>query len=248
MNTNKRTGLCCQEMDILEAGSRSQSYTAHPCHTTGPVVCQDKQCRSGAEGYCAQAGCGFASYQLGDPNFYGPGKLVDTNFPFTVVTQFMTDNGEQNGTLNEIRRLYVQNGTVINNSWGAIPQLDVFDSITEGFCNLSAKVFGGQDIFKQKGGLKAMGESLDRGMVLVMSLWDDHTDTNMKWLDGNFPLNASPSIPGISRGPCTTQDGTASTVEASHPDASVRFSNLRFGEIDSTYVPASCLGAGSDPW
>ena len=32
--------------------------------------------------------------------------------------------------------------------------------------------------FSKNGGLKAMGESLDRGMVFVMSLWDDHYVSN----------------------------------------------------------------------
>jgi len=29
-----------------------------------------------------------------------------------------------------------------------------------------------------------MGEALGRGMVLVMSLWDDHSGSQMLWLDG----------------------------------------------------------------
>ena len=33
--------------------------------------------------------------------------------------------------------------------------------------------FGDIDDFTRQGGLKAMGEALNRGMVLVMSLWDD---------------------------------------------------------------------------
>ena len=33
-----------------------------------------------------------------------------------------------------------------------------------------------------QGGLRAMGESMERGHVLVMSLWDDHS-VNMLWLD-----------------------------------------------------------------
>ena len=35
---------------------------------------------------------------------------------------------------------------------------------------------------------QAHGEALGRGMVLVMSLWDDH-DSNMLWLDSDFPLD-----------------------------------------------------------
>ena len=39
-------------------------------------------------------------------------KLV----PLTVVTQFFTDDGTSNGNLKNIRRKYVQNGKVIENS------------------------------------------------------------------------------------------------------------------------------------
>ena len=36
--------------------------------------------------------------------------------------------------------------------------------------------------------IQAHGDALGRGMVLVMSLWDDH-DSNMLWLDSDFPLD-----------------------------------------------------------
>ena len=33
-----------------------------------------------------------------------------------------------------------------------------------------------------------MGQAMKRGLVLVMSLWDDH-EVNMLWLDSDYPLN-----------------------------------------------------------
>ena len=36
-----------------------------------------------------------------------------------------------------------------------------------------------------------MSKGLEQGMVLVMSLWDDH-NSNMLWLDSNYPTNAMP--------------------------------------------------------
>ena len=39
----------------------------------------------------------------------------------TVVTQFITSDGTDNGDLVEIRRLYVQDGKVIDNSFVALP-------------------------------------------------------------------------------------------------------------------------------
>ena len=71
-------------------------------------------CRYG--GVCDKDGCDFASYRLGDKEFYGPGKTVDTNKVMTVVTQFITDDGTDNGNLKEVRRFYVQDGTKIENS------------------------------------------------------------------------------------------------------------------------------------
>lgn len=61
-----------------------------------------------------------------------------------------------------------------------------YDSITDQMCDESKAFFGDIDDHKLKGGLKQMGEAMKRGMVLVMSLWDDH-DVNMLWLDSNYP-------------------------------------------------------------
>ena len=43
--------------------------------------------------------------------------MVDTEKPMTVVTQFITDDGTDNGDLVEIRRLYLQDGDIIENSF-----------------------------------------------------------------------------------------------------------------------------------
>ena len=67
---------------------------------------------------CDKDGCDFGSWRLGDHTFYGPGSnfKVNTDQKLTVVTQFITDDETSNGNLVEIRRLYVQNGNVIQNS------------------------------------------------------------------------------------------------------------------------------------
>ena len=44
----------------------------------------------------------------------------------TVVTQFITSDGTDNGDLVEIRRLYVQDGKVIDNSFVALPGIFSF--------------------------------------------------------------------------------------------------------------------------
>jgi hypothetical protein len=50
---------------------------------------------------------------MGDHSFYGNGDTVNTLEPFTVITQFYTNDNTATGTLTEIRRLYIQNGVVI---------------------------------------------------------------------------------------------------------------------------------------
>jgi len=79
-----------------------------------------------------------------------------------------------------------------------------------------------------------MGESMERGMVLVMSLWDDHA-ANALWLDSSYPTDADPSKPGVKRGECATTSGVPAEVEAQSPDASVEFSNIKVGDIGSTF-------------
>ena len=120
--------------------------------------------------------------------FWGPGSglTVDSSRVVTVVTQFITSDGTDTGELIEIRRKYVQDGNVIENSVMNIDGFEPYDSITEDFCQDYKVAFNDFDDHTIKGGLSAMGESLARGHVLVMSLWDDH-DANMLWLDSNYP-------------------------------------------------------------
>merc|ERR1712176_1443065 len=60
--------------------------------------------------------------------------------------------------------------------------------------------FGDLDDFKAKGALREMGAALERGTVLVLSLWDD-TDVSMLWLDAAYPSNEPARKPGVLRGP-----------------------------------------------
>ncbi len=67
-----------------------------------------------------------------------------------------------------------------------------------------------------------MGASLARGMVLIFSIWWD-TGGYMNWLDTG------------SSGPCNTTEGNPSVITRVQPDPAVTFSNIKWGEIDSTY-------------
>ncbi|KAG6818591.1 Exoglucanase 1, partial [Arthromyces matolae] len=172
---------------------------------------------------------------MGDHSFYGPGLTVDTKKKFTVVTQFISSDGTASGNLVEIRRLYVQNGVVIQNSKTNIPGMSTYDSITPAFCDAQKAAFGDKTQFQAKGGLTQMGVAAKNGMVLVLSVWDDHA-VNMLWLDSTYPTTANATAPGVARGTCATTSGTPTDVEANSPNASVTYSNIRFGEIGSTYT------------
>jgi hypothetical protein len=82
-------------------------------------------------------------------------------------------------------------------------------SLTDSFCN-----YNNGDWHS----LANMGKSFQRGHVVVFSLWDSN---GMSWLDGG------------NAGSCTNYD--ISSIESQHPDLTVTWSNVKFGDIDSTY-------------
>jgi cellulose 1,4-beta-cellobiosidase len=236
---NGRYGACCTEMDIWEANKYATAYTPHICTVNGEYRCDGSECGdtdSGNRygGVCDKDGCDFNSYRMGNTSFWGPGLIIDTGKPVTVVTQFVTKDGTDNGQLSEIRRKYVQGGKVIENTVVNIAGISSVDSITDTFCNEQKSAFGDTNDFEKKGGLAGLGKAFDYGMVLVLSLWDDH-QVNMLWLDSIYPTDQPASQPGVKRGPCATSSGAPDDVESQHPDASVTFSDIRFGPIDSTY-------------
>jgi cellulose 1,4-beta-cellobiosidase len=65
-----------------------------------------------------------------------------------------------------------------------------------------------------------------------MSLWDDHS-VNMLWLDSTYPTDSTK--PGAARGTCSTDSGKPEDVEKNSPDATVVFSDIKFGPIGSTF-------------
>merc|ERR1712187_650081 len=87
--------------------------------------------------------------------------------------------------------------------------------------------------FLEKGGLDAMGKAMDAGVVLVMSLWDDHY-ANMLWLDSTYPVDSTD--PGAARGSCPTTSGVPKDVESKQANAHVIFSDIKFGPIGSTIL------------
>ncbi|KAI8810735.1 concanavalin A-like lectin/glucanase domain-containing protein [Cladochytrium replicatum] len=215
-NVEGQSGACCAEMDFWEANRYSTAVTPHVCINPGQFRCYNQtlpECNS-----CDKGGCGFNHYREGNKTYYGPGLVVDTSKPFSVVTQFVTSDGTDAGDLTEIRRLYIQDNKVIQNSKSHPndPSATVYDSINDSYCTGQRQ--------NTLGGLKNFGQALDRGMVLVFSLWGGVGTGQMTWLDSG------------NNGPCQTG--------ANNTNPTVEFFNVKWGEIGSTsplLTPPKCI-------
>ncbi|KAF2193915.1 glycoside hydrolase family 7 protein [Zopfia rhizophila CBS 207.26] len=227
-------GACCAELDVWEANSISTALTPHSCDTVSFSECNGDACGgtysdTRYSGKCDPNGCDFNPYRLGVTDFYGKGKTVDTSQPFTVVTQFLGSGS----SLTEIKRFYVQNGKTIANPQPKTAGL-TGNSITQAWCD-AENAANQEDVypFKDHGGMASMGSAMAKGMVLVMSLWDDHY-ANMLWLDSTYPTDKA-GTPGAARGECPTSSGVPADVESQNPNAQVKYSNIKFGPIGSTF-------------
>jgi cellulase len=209
-------GSCCNEMDIWEANGRATHIAPHPCNQTGLYECTPDECAY--EGVCDKDGCGYNPYHLGNPDYYGFEKKVDTSKPFTVVTQFPAN---EEGKLMSINRLYIQDGVVIENANANFPDNPEQDFLNDDLCAAN-----GARRYGELGATGGMGDALSRGMVLAFSVWWDEGG-NMEWLDSG------------SSGPCAAGEGAPSNIAEVQPDTSVVFSNIRWGDIDSTFARAS---------
>jgi len=118
-----------------------------------------------------------------------------------------------------------------------------YDSITDDMCSAMKTAFTDKNDHAKKGGLKKMGDAMKDGMVLVMSIWDDHA-ANMQWLDGTYPKDSTKA--GGPRGTCPEDGGNPDVVEKEHPDAYVKWTNIKIGEFGSTFKGDS-PGPGPTP-
>merc|ERR1711997_1109985 len=142
----------------------------------------------------------------------------------------MGNDGTDTGKLVEVKQFYTQDGKKIEHPSYTVNG-NQHDSITDDFCkDWVAETQDGTN-FLEKGGLGAMEKAIDAGVVLVMSLWDDHY-ANMLWLDSTYPVDST--APGSARGPCPTTSGVPKDIESQHPNAYVKFMNIKYGEIGST--------------
>lgn len=232
-----------------EANKAATSYTPHPCENNAYHACEGDSCggtfsedRYG--GTCDADGCDFNPYRQGDREFYGEGSsfTIDSTAPIRVITQFLTGS---DGNLNEIRRIYQQNGQTIENTESTAPGNDGHNSITAEFCSTQKTAFGEEENqFDDFGGLAHMGQALETGMVLAFSLWTD-AHAFMLWLDSTYPTDESGW--GAERGPCSPDNRTPPELEANYPGSSVTFSNIRFGPIGSTFTEGETGPGPVDP-
>lgn len=65
----------------------------------------------------------------------------------------------------------------------------------------------------------------------------------MLWLDSTYPVDSTAL--GAARGTCATTSGVPADVEADSPNASVIYSNIRFGPLNSTFSASSAVSGGS---
>jgi cellulose 1,4-beta-cellobiosidase len=218
----KRKQVCSPEMDIWESNSISNAFTPHPCKNDRIAVCNgDVECGNGPnrhKGICDKDGGDFQYFRQGVTDFYGPGMRVDTKKPMTVITQFITSDGTDNGDLVKIKRFYKQEGKLI-------PGGELTDEVIAKW----KTEWQDPNHFQELGGLKVMGRQMKWKHVLVVSIWGD-TSVNMAWLDGTWPKGST--LPGAKRGTCP--EGTYEQSIANNRDAFAIFSDFQLGPITTT--------------
>lgn len=209
-------------MDLWEANGYGSHLAPHTCSEPGFFLCEGEECGRTDEGVCDKPGCAYNPWTVGNREAYGPGLAVDTTRPFKVITQFPVD---EDGIMREIHRLYIQDGKLIEMGETRNASLPEQNYITDDYCAAVP-----EDAYLRLGGQQGMGESLTRGHVLVMSIWMDYGH-QMTWLDGA----------STGRGPCLDGEGHPDVIKELHPDTQVTFSNLKWGEIGSTWKnPSNC--------
>merc|ERR1712232_1480756 len=130
----------------------------------------------------------------------------------------------------EVKQFYTQDGKTIEHPMYSVNG-NTHDTITDDYCKDWVATTQDGTNFLDKGGLQTWGSAMDAGVVLVMSLWDDHY-ANMLWLDSTYPVDSTD--PGADRGSCPTSSGVPADVESQQGDSSVKFSDIKFGPIGST--------------
>ena len=103
-DANKVGGSYCQDMDISEANKYAMASTAHNCTYVPPHYYSS----------CDHTGCG-ANVLDSNAKYFGPGKMIDTNKPFTLSVSFVS-NGRPPTLSNITNHFWQQNRTIQFNS------------------------------------------------------------------------------------------------------------------------------------
>ncbi|KAH6671000.1 exoglucanase 1 [Plectosphaerella plurivora] len=219
-------GACCSEIDVWNSNAHSYSMSTKLCQVNGYHRCDNEiDCGDGERIVrCSRDGCDYSPYRLGQTEFYGQGKTVDTTQPFTVVTRFTDEQTTQ---------FFVQNGQKIETPAPAIPGLSNVSGLNADYClNVANELNTWQDTFNRVGGFQRHKAVLHQPLVMALAITDDHYAWNV-WLDAVYPP-AEEGYPGSQRGPCTWTDNDPSKNQDKWKNAKVVWKNIRFGPIGST--------------
>lgn len=222
------TGACSNEIDLWEANAYSAAFTLHPCSVPQVYGCGTAQtCGDGSfrySGVCDKDGGDYNPYRFGIKTLYGKGSQfqVDSSKPFEMVTQFITEKGK----LVRIKRLYRQDGKTIEGG-------ELTDSIIRNF----KSTHGETDHYSKLGGLATIEASLRRKHVLVLSVWDDSSPAQMRWLDSTYPVGSTKTAD--VRGPCpVSDDRNVESLRARFAEASVTYGNIQVRSLTSSPTQA----------
>jgi cellulose 1,4-beta-cellobiosidase len=90
-------GSCCPQFSVWNSNAHSFTMSSHTCPLVtrnGPFICEGSDCgfpssfsesRPGTGCAALWQGCSYNPYQMGNTDFYGKGKKVDTARKFTYV-------------------------------------------------------------------------------------------------------------------------------------------------------------------
>merc|ERR1712032_1174929 len=165
-------GTCCTEIDLWEANKHSTAFTMHSCATPQdkPYRCHGTDCGDNGEdrfsGVCDKNGCDIQAYRFGVTDFYGPGDkyTINTEKPVTVTTQFLTNDGTDDGTIYKVKQFYTQNGKTFEHPMYHLngkPHKTISDDMCADWV---AETKDGTN-FLEKGGMKAVDTVFKNGAV-----------------------------------------------------------------------------------
>merc|ERR1712107_557473 len=147
--------------------------------------------------------------------------------------------GTDDGKITEVKQFYTQNGKTIHHPHYTVNG-NKHNTISDKFCaDWVADTKDGTN-FLEMGGMGAVDTIFEKGGVLVLSLWDDHY-ANMLWLDATYPIDQHKACKagkgfdaGTCRGTCDVTSGVPADLEKAVPNATIHFSDIKYGKIGTT--------------